>query len=157
MARRTAGPGSQRAQQAVKWTILAEGRLRERGLRDLADDYLKRIRRHVRCEEIEVRDDAALRRALPQDSWLVVLEVTGQSHSSTAFAAQLERWSAVRGGVTFVIGGADGLPEDVVAKSNATLSLSTMTLPHRLARILLLEQLYRGLSILHREPYAREG
>lgn len=141
----------------MKWTILAVGRLRERGLRDLADDYLRRIRRHVRCEEVEVKDDAGLRKALSHEALIVVLEVTGKCPSSTEFAAQLDRWSGVRGSITFVIGGADGLPRDMVERADAALSLSNMTLPHRIARVLLLEQLYRGLSILHHEPYAREG
>lgn len=142
----------------MKLSILAIGKLKDPGSRAWADEYLGRIRRWVRCEESELRDDAELQRRWPkQDAWIVALEVGGQSLSSTAFSAQLERWGSIgKGNITFVIGGAEGIPRELSERANAKVSLSPMTLPHRLARVLLLEQLYRGLSILRKEPYARE-
>ncbi len=137
---------------------MAEGRLKERGLRELGDDYRKRIRRHVRCDEIEVRDSVGLLRAVPPGSSLVALDVTGEAHSSTDFARRVERWGSTGKGIlTFAIGGAEGLSGEVLRASHARLSLSSMTLPHRLARLVLLEQLYRAMTILRNEPYAREG
>ncbi len=69
----------------------------------------------------------------------------------------MERWtSRGKGSVAFVIGGAEGIPSELSKKADARLSLSRLTLPHRLARVVLLEQLYRSLSILRGEPYARE-
>jgi 23S rRNA (pseudouridine1915-N3)-methyltransferase len=142
----------------VKITVLAVSKLRDAASRAWADEYLARIRRWVRCEEIELRDDAELARRWPRDAdWVVALEVNGQALTSTAFSERLERWGSVgKGNITFVIGGAEGIPQALSEQANARLSLSTMTLPHRLARVILFEQLYRGLSILRHEPYARE-
>lgn len=141
----------------MKITLACSGKLKERGLRELADDYLARIRRHVRVEEIEVKDDRALSRACPEGALLVALEVWGKRLSSEEFSKKLETWGSTgKGEMCFVIGGAEGIPEALSRRADFHLSLSSMTLPHRLARVLLLEQIYRGLSILRGEPYARE-
>jgi len=137
--------------------VVAAGRLKDKSLRAVADDYFARVRRYVRCDEIEVKDDRALAKAIPSDSVVVALEVDGESVSSTELAQRLERWaSRGKGAVTFVIGGAEGIPAELSRAADARLSLSRLTLPHRLARVLLAEQLYRALSILRGEPYARE-
>jgi 23S rRNA (pseudouridine1915-N3)-methyltransferase len=87
----------------------------------------------------------------------VALEVDGEAVTSTELSKRVERWSSTgKGVVAFVIGGAEGIPKDLSRSAVARLSLSKLTLPHRLARVLLLEQLYRALSILRGEPYARE-
>lgn len=142
----------------MKLTVVAVGKLKEPAYRALADDYLSRVRRWVRADEIEVKNDAALPRALPADALVVALEVGGERISSEAFARRLEQWgSRGKGHVAFVIGGAEGIPAALSRGAAVRLSLSSMTLPHRLARVVLLEQLYRGLSILKGEPYARES
>lgn len=141
----------------MKLSVVAVGKLKEPAYRALADDYLGRVRRFVRADEIEVKDDAALARAVPADAFVVALEVDGERLSSEAFAKKLEQWgSRGKGHVAFVIGGAEGIPEELSRAASLRLSLSSMTLPHRLARVVLFEQLYRGLSILKGEPYARE-
>jgi 23S rRNA (pseudouridine1915-N3)-methyltransferase len=141
----------------VKLTVLSVGRMRDPSARAWADEYLGRIRRWVRCEELELRDDAELERRWPRDDFVVALEVDGDRVTSSGFAERLERWgSQGKGSIAFVIGGAEGIPRRLSERAQVKLSLSTMTLPHRLARVFLLEQLYRGLSILRREPYARE-
>jgi len=137
--------------------IVAEGKLRERGLREAADDYLRRIRRHTRCDEIELRDPRGFERVVPEEATVVALDVTGRSVTSRGFAELLGAWgSRGKGVVVFLVGGADGLPSAAIRNAHERLSLSSMTLPHRLARILLVEQLYRALSIQRGEPYARE-
>jgi 23S rRNA (pseudouridine1915-N3)-methyltransferase len=141
----------------VRFTVVAVGRLKDKSLRAVADDYFGRIRRYARCDEVEVKDDQALARAIPADSTVVALEVDGEQLTSTELSQRVERWtSRGKGSVTFLIGGAEGIPVEVSRAANARLSLSKLTLPHRLARILLAEQLYRALSILRGEPYARE-
>ncbi len=141
----------------MKLTVVALGRLREPALRTLADDYLGRIRRYVRCEEIEVREPAGIGRALPAGGTAVALAVEGEELTSTEFARRLERWSRIgKGNLGFMLGGADGLPAAALGLASHQLSLSRLTLPHRLARVLLYEQLYRALTILRGEPYARE-
>jgi 23S rRNA (pseudouridine1915-N3)-methyltransferase len=142
----------------VKLFIVAQGKLKDDGLRALLDDYLRRLRRHVPCQEIEAKDEAALARAIPGEALLVALCVDGEALSSPEFAKRLERWmSQGKGAVAFVIGGAEGLPAAIEQRAAQRLSLSRMTLPHRLARLILTEQLYRAVSILRGEPYAREN
>jgi 23S rRNA (pseudouridine1915-N3)-methyltransferase len=141
----------------VKLVVVAAGRLKEREVRSIADDYLGRIRRYVKCDEIEVKSATDLAAAVPEGALLVALEVDGDALSSTELSRRVERWSSTgKGVVAFVIGGAEGIPRALSQRAAARISLSKLTLPHRLARVLLLEQLYRSLSILRGEPYARE-
>ena len=141
----------------MKLVVVAAGKIKEPALRSVADDYLSRIRRYTRCEEVEVKDARALSGALPRDATVVALEVHGEALSSDAFARRVERWSSLgKGDVAFVIGGAEGIPQALSQSARARLSLSPLTLPHRLARVVLFEQLYRALTILRGEPYARE-
>ena len=141
----------------MKVVVVAVGKLKSRELRVVLDDYLGRIRRYSACEEVEVRSDAALGSALPTGAFTVACEVHGDRLSSPEFARRFEQWaSRNKGVVAFVIGGAEGIPEDVSRAADARLSLSPMTLPHRLARVLLAEQIYRAMTILRGEPYARE-
>lgn len=141
----------------MKLVVVAAGRLKEREVRAIADDYLARIRRYVKCDEIEVKSATDLAAALPPGALVVALEVDGEALSSTELSRRVERWGSTgKGVIAFVIGGADGIPAALSKSASARLSLSRLTLPHRLARVLLLEQLYRSLSILRGEPYARE-
>jgi 23S rRNA (pseudouridine1915-N3)-methyltransferase len=141
----------------VKLVVVAAGRLKEREVRAIADDYLGRIRRYVKCDEIEVKSAADLAAALPPSALVVALEVEGEALTSTELSRRVERWGSTgKGVVAFVIGGAEGIPAGLSQAADARISLSKLTLPHRLARVLLLEQLYRALSILRGEPYARE-
>jgi 23S rRNA (pseudouridine1915-N3)-methyltransferase len=138
----------------VKLTVLAVGKLRDRKLAALCDDYLDRARRHVAVEVVEVDDDKALARRWPTAGEMIALEVGGESWSTERFAAYLGDKMLHGGrGVSFAIGGADGLPAALVARAHRRLSLSAMTLPHRLARLVLLEQIYRALTIIRGEPY----
>ena len=142
----------------MKLSVVAVGKIKERDLRAVADEYVGRIRRYVRFEEIEVASDAALERALPNGVTVVVLDPNGDAVTSTAFAKKVESWGRRgKGDVAFVLGGAEGIPEKLVRSADARLSLSSLTLPHRLARVVLFEQIYRAFTILRGEPYAREG
>ena len=142
--------------------VVAVGKVKERGLREAIDEYVGRIERHFAVREVEVRDapfaalEPALEKKLPEGAHVVALEASGKSMTSEAFARWLEsRMSRGKGKVAFLIGGAEGLPPGTIARSNETVSLSPMTFPHRLARLVLVEQLYRAVTILRGEPYAR--
>jgi 23S rRNA (pseudouridine1915-N3)-methyltransferase len=142
--------------------VLAVGKVKEPGLRDAIDDYVKRIERHFSYQEIEVKDApmpalrAALEKKLPEDAHVTALDARGRSMTSESFARWVEsRMSSGKGKIVFLIGGADGLPPEVLARAHDKLSLSQMTFPHRLARLVLVEQLYRAVTILRGEPYAR--
>ena len=94
--------------------------------------------------------------ALPQGALRIVLDEHGAHLTTKQLARQMQGW--MRGGsdVAFIIGGADGLHESVKNSAQQQLALSSMTLPHGLARVLLAEQLYRAYSLLHNHPYHRE-
>lgn len=143
--------------------IVAVGRLRDRALRQVIDDYLGRISHYASCEEKEIRAEGdkdvadRIAKALPERARVVALEVGGKAWSSTELADFLGRCEQdAVGTVAWLIGGAEGLPREAVQRADLRLSLSSLTLPHRLARVLLAEQIYRGFSILRGEPYARE-
>lgn len=145
----------------MRLTVVAVGKIKQAGLRADLDDYYKRIRRYAGCEEVELKDaperDMAARmaRAIPERALVAALEVDGVQHDSASFArwiGQCEQ-TAVHG-VVFLIGGAYGLPAETSGRAQVRLSLSRMTLPHRLARVVLAEQLYRAFTILRGEPYA---
>jgi 23S rRNA (pseudouridine1915-N3)-methyltransferase len=137
--------------------VVAHGKLKDQHLRTLVDDYLDRIRRYTRIQEIEVKTDEALARAIPAGALVIALEVNGSAISSTELARRLAHWmSQGKGTLAFAIGGAEGLPSALSASAAFRLSLSALTLPHRLARLILLEQIYRAFTIMKGEPYARE-
>ncbi len=134
--------------------ILAVGKLRDRAVTALCDDYLKRARRHLPVQIVECRNDAELLRRLPAKAWVVLLDAGGRAVGSPGFARWLDgRMTHGRSTLVFVLGGAAGFSDAVRARGNDTLSLGPMTLPHRLARVVLVEQIYRALSILRGEPY----
>jgi 23S rRNA (pseudouridine1915-N3)-methyltransferase len=144
----------------VRVRIIAVGKAKDRDLRSLLGDYYARIGRYAKLEEIEIKDGKVdevaerLTRSIPDRSRVVALEVDGRSLSSRGLATWLERAEndSVQS-VVFLIGGAYGLPPEISKKADLRLSLSAMTLPHRLARLFLAEQIYRGFSILRGEPY----
>lgn len=141
----------------MRIVVLAVGKIKEPALAEMCEHYCKLISRHCPVEVKELKNDAALRKALSSGDTVVALEVNGVAFTSTAFAKQVQGW--VEGGgsrLVFLIGGAEGLPSDVSAAAQRQMSLSKMTLPHRLARVILLEQIYRAFSIWRGEPYARE-
>lgn len=141
----------------MRLTVVAVGKLRDAELRAVTDDYYRRVRRYVPLDEVEVKTGEAITRALPKEALVVACEVEGRALSSEAFARQLEAWgSRNKGAIAFVVGGAEGIPRAVSERTDVALSLSAMTLPHRLARVVLAEQLYRAMTILRGEPYARQ-
>lgn len=106
-------------------------------------------------ERIRTAEGERLRAALPAGGVTVALDERGRDLSSAAFAEQLGRWRDAGDSPAFVIGGPDGLTDEFRRGAQLLLRLSSMTLPHALARLLLVEQLYRAWSILNRHPYHR--
>jgi 23S rRNA (pseudouridine1915-N3)-methyltransferase len=145
----------------MRIVIVAVGKLKRAGLRTELDDYLARIRRYAPCQEVELKDGTErevverFARAIPPRSLVVALEVEGQAHDSPGVARFIARCeqSAVAH-LVFLIGGAYGLPSAVSRAADQQLSLSRLTLPHRLARLVLAEQVYRAFTILRNEPYS---
>lgn len=144
----------------MKLTVLAAGKLREAWVREGCDEYLKRLRRHLSVEVVEVRDAASLAPRVPAKTHgnhrLVALDERGAEPTSAELAERLAAWmGSGLPGVVFLVGDADGIPAALQARADERLALSRLTLPHRLARLILLEQLYRALSIVRGEPYHR--
>ena len=151
----------------MRLTILAVGRLKPGPMKDLADEYAKRIAGPLATREVEERrrlppaalkerEGALLLDALPPGALAVALDRGGTSLSSEEFAARLARWrDQGTDELAFLIGGADGLADAVLAKARFRLALGAMTWPHLLARVMLLEQLYRAQQILAGHPYHR--
>jgi 23S rRNA (pseudouridine1915-N3)-methyltransferase len=138
----------------VKLVVVAVGKMRDKHMAALCDEYVQRARRHVPVEIVEVEDDDALARRLPERAELIALEPGGDAWTTEQLAKHVEK-QMVHGApaIAFLIGGALGLPPAVVKKASRRLSLSNLTLPHRLARVVLCEQLYRAMSIIRGEPY----
>lgn len=150
--------------------LICVGRLKERHWREAAGEYLKRLGPYARVTVIEVPDRdvsadearaleaeaAGILKAIPESATLVALEIGGRARSSEELASWLEALgTAGRSHVAFVVGGAAGLHADVLARADERISLGPLTLPHQLARVVLLEQLYRAFRIIKGEPYHR--
>jgi 23S rRNA (pseudouridine1915-N3)-methyltransferase len=140
----------------VRLTILAIGKLKEAWLQTGCEEYLKRLRPRLPVEVIELRDCKQIARHVPPRHVLWALDERGEEPTSVGFAAKLrEAMGSGLPGIVMLIGGPDGLPQEVLRDAQHRLALSRLTLPHRLVRVLLLEQIYRALSILNDEPYHR--
>ncbi|HET6350991.1 MAG TPA: 23S rRNA (pseudouridine(1915)-N(3))-methyltransferase RlmH [Coriobacteriia bacterium] len=153
----------------MKIAVIAVGKLKERFWREAAEEYAKRMTPYCDLRLIEIADRDPARggeeraraeegvdvlRALPDGARVITLEIGGKERSSEQLAQHIE--SLAVGGVSslaFVIGGSTGLSADVLARADERMSLSAMTLPHNLARVVLLEQLYRSFKIRRGEPY----
>ena len=140
----------------MKILVRAVGKMRDRRLTSLCEEYAERTRRHVPMASDEVEDDEALLRGLSPGTEIIALEPGGDAWNTAELTKYLEK-RMVQGTrvLAFLIGGADGLAAATVGKAQRRLSLSPLTLPHRLARVLLCEQIYRAISIIRGEPYNR--
>ena len=129
--------------------VLAVGRLRP-PFADDVEHYAKLLGRHARLELVEVREDDAVQRRLPDRAYVSLLAVDGQPLGSEGLSRFLEERRRSGRDLCFVVGGAYGLE---LERAEHRLSLGPLTLPHQLARVVLLEQLYRAHKILAGEPY----
>ncbi|HEX9705600.1 MAG TPA: 23S rRNA (pseudouridine(1915)-N(3))-methyltransferase RlmH [Gemmatimonadales bacterium] len=139
----------------MHYRVVAVGRLKSAALRATCDDYLDRLRRYARVEEREVKDQSRVLAALTEGSRLVALARGGEQCTSVQLADWTARWERDGADVTFAVGGADALPDAVLQRADRLWSLSSLTFPHELARVILYEQLYRAYTIRRGEPYHR--
>lgn len=134
--------------------ILCVGTLKEAYLRDAVKEYSKRIGGYASLTVRETKNDRELLPLLPPRSYKIALCVEGKQLSSEELAAKLEALpTSGVSEVVFVIGDSDGMGEDVKAACDLRLSFSRMTFPHQLMRVILLEQIYRALSIINHGKY----
>jgi len=139
----------------MRYRIVAVGRMKNAALRAVCDEYLDRLRHYTKVEEHETKDEARVLGAVPEGARLVALTRRGDEWSSVQLAEWTERWELDGRDVVFALGGADTLPDDVLRKAERLWSLSQLTLPHEVARVVLYEQLYRAHTIRRGEPYHR--
>lgn len=153
--------------------IIAVGKIREKYIQDGIDEFKKRLSRYCSLNIIEVRDEKApenlsnkemelikdkegeaILSKIPDNSYIISLEIGGKNISSEELAGKMEGLM-VDGinDISFIIGGSLGLSKKVTSKSNFKLSFSRMTFPHQIMRFILLEQIYRGFRIIKNEPY----
>ena len=153
----------------MRFTLITVGRVKSPQVAALCDEYAKRMRSYAKLAIVEVRDarDAdpdrartrnaeAMLAAIPKNAKRIALDERGELVTSTGFAERLQEGALHRVGAwAFCIGGADGHTEGFRRDADWVFSLSPMTLPHDLARLVMLEQLYRAMTIIRGEPYHR--
>lgn len=157
----------------MKITIAAVGKLKERYLKDGISEYNKRLSRFAEIELIEVDDEHApdslslaqesivkrreaerLLKRIKTESYIVLLDLAGEQFDSPGFSSRLENiMLSGDSHITFIIGGSLGLDQSLVDASKCRICLSKMTFPHQLARLILLEQIYRAFKIMKNETY----
>jgi len=153
-----------------KISLIIVGRQKSSPHREISDEYSKRLKADVSLKIVEVveipfrspterekvlkAEAEKIRKAIPKDSFLIALDAAGKTFTSEKFAAELNRLA--EGGarpLTIIIGGPLGLLDEIKKEADLLLSLSPMTMPHDLARVVLLEQLYRAGTILRGKVY----
>jgi len=145
----------------VKIKVAWVGKTKEQAIQSLTDEYLKRISHYAEIAGLALKDEAAILSLASGDRQtpkkerhkLVLLDSRGKQLSSEELAEFLEREQLNATQLLFAIGGSDGFSEEARRQAALTLSLGKMTLPHELARVVLVEQLYRAFTILKRHPY----
>ena len=147
--------------------ILCVGKVKDKHLQALIDDYVKKITRYHRIEIVEVRDEkitddekAILNREaervlekIDPDEYVILMDLNGKTIDSVSFAKKIASIFVHRPTLCFVIGGSLGLGEALLKRADERIRMSDMTFLHQMCRLILLEQIYRSFKILHNETY----
>lgn len=139
--------------------IICVGKVKEKYLRDMIDDYAKRISKYHKIEIIELTDSninkekEELLRVINTKDYNIVMDIDGNNLSSREFAEKIDKTFLINSNITFIIGGSDGISPEIKELANYRLSFSKLTFPHQLFRGILLEQIYRAFKILNNESY----
>lgn len=156
----------------MKLAILAVGHKLPAWVAAGCAEYVKRMPRELPLSVVEIKPEprgtksreqllstekTRLQAALQGFPRTVVLDERGMDLTTLQLAQRLETWMREGGDTAFVIGGADGIDDEIKMRADAMLRLSSLTLPHAMARLVLCEQLYRAMSVVRNHPYHREG
>lgn len=139
--------------------IICIGKLKEKYLIDGVNDYLTRIRKYHKIDLIELPDSnidnegTEILKHLSNKDFIISLAIKGREFSSIELADKIDKIFISNSNITFIIGGSNGIRQDILDKSNLLLSFSKLTYPHGLFRLILLEQIYRSFKILNNESY----
>lgn len=156
----------------VKITVVCLGKYKESAYIELEKEYLKRLRpysvikvveipeepyfKNSDLENIKLKEAEKIKKYLNKGSIVIILEESGTERSSKEFAKNMDRLSSLGQELIFVLGSGIGLHESLKEYANYSISLSKLTFPHNLARILLLEQIYRSFTIISGKEYHKE-
>jgi len=140
--------------------IICLGKLKEKYINDLVDDYLKRISKYHKIEVIELKDEENLeseavniKKYIGSNDYVITLEIEGKSYTSEELANLIDKTFINYSTITFIIGSSTGIDKSIKKISNLSLSFSKFTFPHGLFRGILLEQIYRSFKINNNESY----
>lgn len=139
--------------------IIAVGKIKENYLNEMIADYLKRINKYHKLEIIEIIDNNPLLEGkniiskIKDKAYNIVLSIEGEQYNSLDFASFIDNTLMNKANINFIIGGSEGLSEDVLKIADKKISFSKMTFPHGLFRAILLEQIYRSFKIKNNERY----
>jgi 23S rRNA (pseudouridine1915-N3)-methyltransferase len=147
----------------MKFRFLWVGKTKNRHWLALQEEYLKRLSHFVKCEILEIKEGVnkteesnRILKSLNQNGFVVLLDERGKALSSQKLAEQLQKWqSSSLKEIIFIIGSHEGVNSEVARKAHFRLSLSVMTFTHEMARVILLEQLYRAFTITKGFPYQK--
>ncbi len=140
-------------------TILCVGKIKELYLKDMIDDYSKRISKYHKLNILELKDsniineEIEIMNHLKKDSYKIALDIKGTKYTSLSFAKMINDTFIHNSNITFIIGGSNGIGDNVKKICNDLISFSDMTFPHGLFRAILLEQIYRSFKINNNENY----
>ena len=147
----------------MRVTILSVGHKMPAWIQEGFHEYTRRMPPEIRVELVELKPDKSpadeakrILAAVPDGATVLALDERGKAISTQGLSVMLSEWMRDASHPVFAIGGADGLGDEVKARADKLISLSTLTLPHQLVRVVLAEQLYRAWTILARHPYHRE-
>ncbi len=144
--------------------IICVGKIKEDYFTLATKEYLKRLSKYTNIQIIEVEDEANIQKALKveaekiskhikENDYVITLEIDGKELSSEEFASKIDNIFITNSNIDFIIGGSYGIDETIKKRSNYSLSFSKMTFPHKLFRVILLEQIYRAFKINNNETY----
>jgi len=139
--------------------IICVGKLKEKYLVDACLEYKKRISKYTNIELIELKDSniskekEEILKYIDKKDYIITLQVEGNNIDSIELSKKIDNIFLTNPNITFIIGGSDGLDDEIKKISNYALSFSKLTFPHQLFRVMLLEQIYRCFKILNNETY----
>lgn len=139
--------------------IICVGKLKEKYLTEGVNDYLTRLRKYHKIELIELPDSnindegKEILKYITNKDYIISLAIKGIQLSSIELSEKIDKTFLTNSNITFIIGGSNGIRQDILDKSNMLLSFSKLTYPHGLFRLILLEQIYRSFKILNNESY----
>ena len=139
--------------------IIVVGKIKEKYLSNMIEDYYKRINKYHKLEIVEIIDNDSISegkniiKKIKDKSYTIVLDINGEQYNSKEFASTLDKTLMNNSNINFIIGGSEGLAKEVLNRADKKISFSKMTFPHGLFRAILLEQIYRSFKIKNNERY----